>query len=222
MNKRKYKDVREDGWMFLSYTKRILSDGSEKLYEHWLSPEAMQKRTMNHAKRVSFNRRKNKEKYNKTAMEYREKNRERNLCLRREWYQKNITRLRAEKRVRSNNRRKTDNLYKLTENCRNLIRKAIIRMGYSKKSKTTDLLGCDFKQLKSHLESKFTNGINWDNYGKWHIDHIVPIASAQTEDEIVALNHYTNLQPLWAEENIRKGANQNFHFPLTQSCQSTN
>lgn len=88
-------------------------------------------------------------------------------------------------------------------------------MGYSKRSKTTDLLGCDFKQLKSHLESKFTNGMNWDNYGKWHIDHIIPIASAKTEDEIVALNHYTNLQPLWAEDNIRKGAKLDFHFPLT-------
>lgn len=95
-------------------------------------------------------------------------------------------------------------------------------MGYYKRSKTTDLLGCDFNKLKNHLESKFAIGMNWDNYGKWHIDHIVPIASAKTEDEIVALNHYTNLQPLWAEDNIRKGAKLDFQIPLTQSYQSTN
>jgi hypothetical protein len=55
-----------------------------------------------------------------------------------------------------------------------------------------------------HLESKFVDGMSWDNRSRWHIDHIMPLASAKTEEELVALCHYTNLQPLWAAENLRK------------------
>ena len=55
-----------------------------------------------------------------------------------------------------------------------------------------------------HLESKFTEEMSFDNYGKWHIDHIIPISSAKTEEDIIRLNHYTNFQPLWAVDNLRK------------------
>jgi hypothetical protein len=48
--------------------------------------------------------------------------------------------------------------------------------------------------------------MSWDNYGEWHIDHIIPLASADTEEEVLKLYHYTNLQPLWAIDNIRKGS----------------
>jgi hypothetical protein len=70
-----------------------------------------------------------------------------------------------------------------------------------------NILGCDFKGLQHYLENKFTDGMNWENYGKWHVDHIIPLASAKTEDEIYQLNHYTNLQPLWALDNQIKGKN---------------
>jgi hypothetical protein len=86
-----------------------------------------------------------------------------------------------------------------------LISKSITRQGYRKTSKSKQILGCDYIELKQHLESKFTEGMNWDNYGKWHIDHIYPSSLAETEEEIIRLNHFTNLQPLWAEDNIRKG-----------------
>jgi hypothetical protein len=51
----------------------------------------------------------------------------------------------------------------------------------------------------------FTEGMCWENQGEWHLDHIIPISSAQTEEEIFKLNHYSNFQPLWAEDNIKKG-----------------
>jgi hypothetical protein len=71
------------------------------------------------------------------------------------------------------------------------------------------LLGCSPAHLKAHLEAKFTEGMTWMNYGKWHIDHVKPLASAKTESEVYPLCHYTNLQPLWAEDNLRKGDAQN-------------
>jgi hypothetical protein len=55
-----------------------------------------------------------------------------------------------------------------------------------------------------YLGDLFTEKMNWDNYGEWHIDHIIPLSSANTEEEIYKLCHYTNLQPLWAEDNIKK------------------
>jgi hypothetical protein len=55
------------------------------------------------------------------------------------------------------------------------------------------------------MESLFKEGMTWDNHGEWHIDHIIPISSGKTEDEVVKLCHYTNLQPLWKTENLLKG-----------------
>ncbi len=69
-------------------------------------------------------------------------------------------------------------------------------------------LGCDISELLAHLESKFTNGMNWDNYGKWHIDHIKPLSSFDltNQEELIEACHYSNLQPLWGADNIRKHA----------------
>lgn len=71
-----------------------------------------------------------------------------------------------------------------------------------------ELTGCSKDDLYSHLESKFTEGMNWDNYGKWHIDHIKPCVSFDLTDteEQKKCFHWTNLQPLWAIDNMRKGA----------------
>jgi hypothetical protein len=67
-------------------------------------------------------------------------------------------------------------------------------------------LGCTIAELKQHLESKFQPGMTWDNYGKWHIDHICPLASFNLKDreQLLIVCNYTNLQPLWAKDNIQK------------------
>jgi len=69
-------------------------------------------------------------------------------------------------------------------------------------------LGCSIDELKVYLESKFQNGMTWNNYGKWHIDHIMPLASFDLTDyeQVKQACNYKNLQPLWAEDNLKKGA----------------
>ena len=64
--------------------------------------------------------------------------------------------------------------------------------------------GCSFEELKTHLEIQFKEGMCWENHGKWHIDHKIPLSWAKTEEELKQLCKYTNLQPLWAEDNLSK------------------
>jgi hypothetical protein len=77
--------------------------------------------------------------------------------------------------------------------------------GYTKKSKTSEYLGCTFNEFKTYIEEKFIENMSWENRMDWHLDHIYPISLAETEDELIKLNHYTNFQPLWAVDNLRKG-----------------
>lgn len=88
---------------------------------------------------------------------------------------------------------------------RNLVRITIKNGGYSKNTKTCLILGAEFNVVRSHIQSLFKDGMSWENHGKWHIDHIVPVSSAKSEEELLLLNHYTNLRPLWAIDNLRKG-----------------
>jgi hypothetical protein len=76
-----------------------------------------------------------------------------------------------------------------------------------KTGKTMELTGCSKEELTVHLESKFTEGMTWDNYGEWHIDHVHPCASFNLEEpeEQKKCFHWTNLQPLWAADNLAKG-----------------
>lgn len=85
------------------------------------------------------------------------------------------------------------------------VREAFRWGGWGKRSTTGDLLGCSWRELLSHLESQFLPGMTWDNRGDWEIDHRLPLSSAKSEDDMVKLSHYTNLQPLWRTDNRRKG-----------------
>lgn len=78
--------------------------------------------------------------------------------------------------------------------------------GYEKRSKAQEMIGCNWSDLRAHIAAQFRAGMSFDNYGEWHVDHIIPLASAKDESELIRLFHYTNLQPLWAEDNRRKGA----------------
>jgi hypothetical protein len=106
-----------------------------------------------------------------------------------------------------NNKNKYDINFKLYNVLRNRIGMAI-KNNY-KSSSSVILLGCSIPELKIHLESQFKDGMTWDNHGihGWHIDHIKPCSSfdlSKPEEQLKCFN-YTNLQPLWAIENISKG-----------------
>jgi hypothetical protein len=104
-------------------------------------------------------------------------------------------------------RLKIDHIYKFKGNVRTLIKNSFKRgtNQFSKNAKTENILGCTIEEFRIYMYSKFKNGMSFENHGKWHLDHIIPLSKAKTEEEIIKLNHYTNFQPLWAIDNIRKG-----------------
>jgi hypothetical protein len=117
------------------------------------------------------------------------------------WVEKNKDKRKKYLREYNKERLKSDNLFKLERNVRIRINKFI----KNKKENSSQIIDCSYSFLKEYLEKKFDENMSWDNYGKWHIDHIIPLSSAKTEEDIIKLCHYTNLQPLWAEENLKKG-----------------
>jgi prenyltransferase beta subunit len=102
-------------------------------------------------------------------------------------------------------RKKYDINFKILCNLRTRISETL--KGNPKLATTMNVIGCSIEKLRRHLESQFTKGMSWSNYGKWHIDHIKPCAKFDLSkpSEQRKCFHYTNLQPLWAEENISKG-----------------
>lgn len=139
----------------------------------------------------------NKEVIKEKQKNYRENNKEylsfKNREYSREYYNKN----------------KNVILFKLKSNCRSMIGNSIRHKGYLKNSKSESILGCTYDDFKLYLESKFESWMSWDNYGLyngeldfgWDIDHIIPLNSAESEEDLIRLNHYTNLQPLCSYTN---------------------
>jgi hypothetical protein len=109
----------------------------------------------------------------------------------------------------------TDPLFKLRYVIKGTIRDAFRSTSFIKKNTTLEILGCSIEEFKTYLESKFEPWMTWDNKGLyngvlnygWDIDHIIPTCTAKTEDELIKLNHYTNLQPLCSHinRNIKRG-----------------
>jgi hypothetical protein len=99
-----------------------------------------------------------------------------------------------------------DPFYKLIHNIRCLVRISFKNQFTIKSKRTIEILGCSFEDFKLYLESKFDENMNWDNQGSyWHMDHIIPISSAESKEDVYRLNHYTNFQPLYWEDNLKKG-----------------
>lgn len=111
-----------------------------------------------------------------------------------------------QKRKYKRNKYNTDVMQNLKERMRGRLNSFFKYKNLTKSKKTIEILGCEWGILKIHIEKQFKDGMNWENRELWHVDHIIPLASAKNEQELIKLCHYTNLQPLWAEENLKKGS----------------
>jgi hypothetical protein len=170
-----------------------------------------------HSKRLyEYNKeyvKKNVDKINEYRKEYRkdyyDNNVEKLKNRRKEHYYNNKEKTLLTNNTYRNKRKQSDPLFKLSGNLRTMISNTIKKNGYKKLSKTELILGCSFDFLKQHLESKFEQWMSWDNYGLyngelnygWDIDHIVPLSSALNENDLLRLNHYSNLKPLCSYNN---------------------
>ena len=143
----------------------------------------------------------NKDRIKEQRKEYRELNKDRIKEQRKEYRSLNRDKINSYR----NQKMLNDPLFKLSHTVRNLIKDSIKKQGYSKKSKTYEILGCSFEDFKIYIEGKFDEFMFWDNHGTyWHLDHIIPISWAKSEEEVYKLNNYTNYQPLSAFENLVK------------------
>jgi hypothetical protein len=141
---------------------------------------------------------------------------------RKEWYKnyqkeyisKNREQLNEKANKRTKNRKISDPLFKLSISVRKIVWRTLKIKNLPKNKKSEDLLGCSFEDFKIHIEKQFESWMNWDNYGNpkdgifepnksWDIDHIIPLASANNEEELLELSKYSNLQPLCSYYNRR-------------------
>lgn len=106
------------------------------------------------------------------------------------------------------NRLDNEPIFRFKNNIRHLVLHSFRRgkKNFKKTDRTEIILGCKIEEFINHISKKFTEGMSIENHGKWHIDHIIPLATAKTEQDVIRLTHYTNLQPLWAKDNLSKGS----------------
>lgn len=159
---------------------------------------------------------KNKEKFAEYSRNFRKNNPDKikEYDKKRDKEQRRISRRKSYKK-----RRENDPIFRMSENIRRQILLSLQRGGYSKNSKTEQILGCSYYEFKLHLEKQFEPWMNWENYGKyngelnygWDIDHVIPVSFGDTEDELIKLNHYSNLKPLCSKVN-RDLKRNNPHF----------
>jgi hypothetical protein len=146
----------------------------------------------------------NKERVYETNRASRAKNIDSRKQSEKQWYLLNKNKKLASNSAGKKKRRANDELFVLKENISSRINKAF--RGLTKSKRTLEMLGCSLEEAKLHIESLFQPGMSWDNYGysTWHIDHKIPLASATNIEELEKLCHISNLQPLWAMDNIHK------------------
>ena len=127
------------------------------------------------------------------------------VWITRESFSEKRLRRRETHRIYLERRLKDDPDFKLIHNMRSRVRLAL--KGDIKHSSCADLLGCSVTAARKHIESQFADGMSWNNHGDWHIDHIKPCSSfnLKLDSEQRACFHYSNLQPLWAKDNLQKG-----------------
>jgi len=229
-NPRKRGETRDDGMIFFSYSNVreevwVNADDFQRLCD--IQTQARKRYAKDNVEAERLRTKKwqeeNPEKFKASHRASREKHREKRLQMTRDWRERNKEHLRAyyetnKDRSRKNLRRwvkaryAADPQYALIVKARTLIRHAFNRFGFKKKTKTEELLGCDWETLKRHIESQFYGGMTWESFQQKNhigtsmveIDHIIPISSAKTEEDVMRLSNHNNLRPLWWWENREK------------------
>ena len=187
--------------------------------------EYFKQRLYNRKKKEYSN--KNRDKIAKYQKEYREKNKEEIKEKRKEYFKeyRRINKEKIKERRKLNSRRynkvgrestllrrEKDPVLDLRYKISKLICISLKNNGYTKRSKTYQILGCSYEEFKTYIQSKFSENMSWENHGEWHLDHKIPASSAKDEDTLIRLNNYSNFQPLWAKDNIRKGNKLNYEI----------
>jgi hypothetical protein len=165
------------------------------------------KQISNYQEKYRKNHKVNMEKYNKN---YNKKYKKEIISKQKNYYKNNKKRVNEYNRKYKKYRKSKDPIYKISYYLRSRIWHVL--KGKQKSQSTIKLLGCSIEQLKKHLEKKFTKGMSFSNYGKWHIDHIRPCVrfDLSKPSEQAKCFNYTNLQPLWAKENLSKGEKNDY------------
>ena len=196
-NKEKYKES----------SKKYYSENKDKIKKKNEEYRLKNKKKRNDRER--HNREDNGEKIRKYHREYRQKNIDKMLQYHKEYRKENLEKMRKYHVEYNRERKENDINFRLTHTLGDRLRSAIKSSGVKKNTKTINLIGCDIPFLKKYLEALFKPGMSWENHGRsgWHIDHIYPCASFDLTNprQQKICFHYSNLQPLWAKENIRKG-----------------
>lgn len=172
---------------------------AKKRAEYWADPDRA-------AERNKKNRERYREAINANQRAWYQANKEAQKARGREHYKANKQSYLDGNKRRVKQRIQTDPVFALSTRIRSLIYVRIYSGGYTKKSKSQEILGCTWEDFKRHIERQFLKGMSWDRLGEIHLDHIIPIATAKTEEDVIALNHFTNIRPLWAKDNLSKGA----------------
>ncbi len=205
---------REDGMVFWGFCGKN-PDGTP--FEYWVTEQVFDKNLKKSSERLKKRYASNKQEYLRQQREYRVKNADAIRETKRLYRQKNAAKIKLAKQkygVENRdkiakalaNRRANNPIARMANSMRRSIRR-YLDAGQKGEMSSFEIIGCSKDDLRKHLESKFRDGMTWQNYGKhWHIDHIVPLISAKSADEVKRLCHWTNLQPLTAFENISKGS----------------
>ena len=206
---------RSDGGMIFWGFQDPHPDGSCRMV--WMNESDFERKRSAEIKRLRKQYASNKDFHLQKTKEYQVKNADAIRERRRLYRQKNAAKIKLAKqkygvenreKISKNiaKRRANNPLVRMANSMRRSIRR-YLDAGQKGEMSSFEIIGCSKDDLRKHLESKFRDGMTWQNYGKhWHIDHIVPLISSKSVDEIKRLCHWTNLQPLTAFENISKGA----------------
>ena len=153
-------------------------------------------------------REKNKESVKEYVKSWYEQNKEHRKEYIKEYHKNNIDKIRKTKRDYERNRKARDPIYKLISNFRTAIYTVLKESNVDKYGHYFDILQYTPEELITHLELQFKDDMSWDNYGIWHVDHMLPITSFDIremgDEEFMKCWSLDNLQPMWGEENIRK------------------